>query len=283
MPIGSISKSLKALFFLLLVGCIGGFIYFSISVGVPVLKVNEHAGIGQKPSIRVFFRVDHNMMLQSGVRASTLAVHYRFGGHNGFNPLYTTARNLFDKTRKFAFCIDGVKKSFPLKEDHSGDWWYERGREYYLDEEEFLRRLPKHRIIKEALLIEGDCAENYDDNTSIAGYDIYYLMPKLDSYYDQKFPHTTFDQARQEATKRTKNDAGYTQLSTAIANNALDAVKVLVTSGASVNGPVLGDQDKKDPHLRPPKFRPSPLKIALSKGHDEIAEYLLQQGAKDGL
>ena len=267
----------------MLAGCIGAFVYFSISVGFPVLKINEHAGIGQEPYIRVFFRVDHNITLQSGVRTSSLFLHYRYGPHNGFNPIYSSARKLFDKPRKFAFCIDGVPMSFSLKAAFSSDWWSGRGWNYYLEEENFFDRFPKDRAITKAVLVEGGCAESYGDNIALAEYDIFYSMPKLDSYYNKKFLNTTFNQALQEATNRTKHDAGYTQLSTAITNNALDRVKVLVTSGASVNGPLLGDRDKEDPHLRPRKFTPSPLEIALSRGHKEIADYLLQHGAKRGL
>ena len=246
----------------------------------PVLKINEGVNAEQKPSIRVFFRINQNRVLQSGVRTTPLSLHYRYGSHTEFNPIYLAARDLFDKPRKFAFCIEGVPLSFPVEAHYSAEGWKVRGWIYSFDEDDFLLNLPKDRVVTEAVLVEGDCAESYRGNNSLARYDLYYSMPKVDSYYDKKSLNTTFDQALQEANNRMKNDAGYTQLRTAITNDALDRVKSLVASGASVNGPKLGDQDNEDPYVRPKKLRPSPLEIALSEGHEEIAEFLLQQGAK---
>ncbi|MGI9316703.1 MAG: hypothetical protein ACR2QW_05175 [bacterium] len=228
----------------------------------------------------MFFRLDQSFELHTGVRISRTTVRYRYGTHNGFNPIYTLAKNLFDKPEEYEFCFKDVPQKFRLKKDYSNDWWYRSGWNYDLDSEEFINNFPRDQVTTEALLVEGNCAESYNDNNHLAKFDLYYEMPELDSYRNAKLKNKTFNKVFEEVNSRIEYDAGYTQLRRAIVRDSLDDVKKLVSSGVSVNAPFSGDQGKRDPQQLSEKKIKSPLKIALVNERDEIVEYLIERGAK---
>lgn len=93
-------------------------------------------------------------------------------------------------------------KGFPLKMDYSADWWNVRGWRYDLDSDEFIENFPKDRVITKAVLVEGGCADNYNDNIRLAEYDLYYNLAKLGAYRSTKLKNTTFNKALEEANRR---------------------------------------------------------------------------------
>jgi len=251
----------------ILVSLATSFVYFSISVGFPIVSYDDN------PAISTYFKIDDNQQITSYIKVSGIAAKYRYGSHIGLNPVYILAWKLFSTQADYTLCIKGVDEEFKFVSRPTNHWFEVHGWQAIMSDDDATKLLQKHlvdRVNADVILVKGKCAKQFEDNSPVLRYSVEYRLPHLVSLqHAVVLTGMSHRQALAELQKRIKLDAGQTQLHTAIRRNCLDCVKSKIEHGANP----AGAQDTKQ----------VPLRYAFHKKNLEMFKYLAQQGATDDL